>query len=51
MHVSLEKKITEFYTTKQPGANVKAMVSDLYETVTSMMRGNAYNSKHNVTIA
>lgn len=51
LHVHLKKKITEFNTTKCPGANIKAMVSDLREIVTSMMRGNACNSKHNATIA
>ena len=49
--VSLEKKIMEFDATKCPGANVKTMVSDLRKTVTLMMRGNAHDSKHNVTIA
>ena len=47
----LEKKITEFDTSKCRGADIKAMASDLHETVTSMMRGNACDSKHNATIA
>ena len=51
LYVSLEKKITDFDPSKHPGANIKAVVSDLRVTVTSMMRGNACDSKHNVTIA
>ena len=51
LYASLEKKITDFDPSKHPGANIKAMASDLRVTVTSMMRGNAHDSKYNVTIA
>ena len=51
LHVSLKKKIMDFDASKHLGANIEAMASDLRKTVTSMMRGNAHDGKHNATTA